>query len=43
MAFVLDASVTMALCFEDEKNAYIEGVLDQLNADTAVVPEIWPL
>jgi len=43
VSFVVDASVTMAWCFEDEKNAYTEGILDQLNADTAIVPGIWPL
>ncbi len=43
MPFVADAWVTMAWCFEDEKNSYTDGVLDQLSTDTAVVPGIWPL
>jgi predicted nucleic acid-binding protein len=40
---VLDVSVTMAWCFADEALAGTEAVLDQLTADEAVVPAIWPL
>lgn len=43
MPFVVDASVTLAWCFEDGKNAYTERILDQLSTETAVVPAIWPL
>lgn len=43
MPFVVDASVTMAWCFDDEKNNYTEAILDRLSTDTAVVPAIWPL
>jgi len=41
--FVLDASVTMAWCFEDEANAYADAVLDSLASVTALAPAIWPL
>lgn len=43
MPFVVDNSVAMAWCFEDEANPYTESVLDRLQADEAVVPSIWPL
>jgi predicted nucleic acid-binding protein len=41
--FVVDNSVVMAWCFEDEASPYTEGVLDQLRQTQAVVPAIWPL
>lgn len=41
--FVVDNSIVMAWCFEDEGNAYAEAVLDSLVAAQAVVPAIWPL
>lgn len=41
--FVLDCSVTMAWCFEDETSDYTEAILDSLNAKSALVPVIWPL
>ncbi len=41
MAFVLDASVTMAWCFEDEVTPYSEEVLDSLSETTAIVPTLW--
>ncbi len=41
--FVLDCSVTMAWCFEDESDDYADQVLDTLNENSALVPSIWPL
>lgn len=41
--FVVDNSVVMAWCFEDEAGTYTEGVLDQLRETQALVPVIWPL
>jgi len=42
--FVLDASVAVAWCFEDEATRFTEGVLDLLSAGAeALVPSIWPL
>lgn len=41
--FVLDCSVTMAWCFEDEADHYSDGVLAALSGSSAVVPGLWPL
>jgi predicted nucleic acid-binding protein len=41
--FVLDGSVTMAWCFDDEATPYTDGVRDRLAIARAVVPTIWPL
>ena len=41
--FVLDCSVAMAWCFEDESDGYADAVLDRLAEGTAVVPALWPL
>ncbi len=40
---VLDASVAVTWCFEDENTHFTEGVLDLLSTGTEVVtPAIWP-
>lgn len=39
--YVLDASVTMAWCFEDEQAALAERALDLLLEDEALVPPLW--
>lgn len=41
--FVVDNSVVMAWCFEDETSDYTDTVLDCLEESEAVVPAIWPL
>ena len=42
--FVLDASVAVAWCFDDEATNFTEGVLDLLSDGAEVlVPDIWPL
>jgi predicted nucleic acid-binding protein len=41
--FVIDASVVMSWCFEDEISSYAEAVLDSLENATAIVPSIWSL
>ncbi len=41
--FVVDNSVVMSWCFEDEGNSYAEAVLESLEAGEAFVPAIWPL
>lgn len=41
--FVLDCSVTMAWCFEDESAPGAEKALDALGSGEAVVPSLWPL
>ncbi|MDP2662364.1 MAG: type II toxin-antitoxin system VapC family toxin [Dehalococcoidia bacterium] len=43
MAFVMDASATMAWCFEDEAIPYTEAVLERLRHEEVEVPAIWPL
>lgn len=40
---VIDASITMAWCFEDEENDVAEEVLDALLTDEATVPAVWSL
>jgi predicted nucleic acid-binding protein len=42
-AFVIDTSVTMAWCFEDESTAATDALLDRFGEDVAAVPAIWPL
>jgi predicted nucleic acid-binding protein len=43
-AFVLDCSVTMAWCFEDEQNDYTSYVLKSFNQQNeACVPKLWRL
>jgi predicted nucleic acid-binding protein len=41
--FVLDASVTLGWCFEDEAGEYADSALEALSDDTAVAPAVWPL
>ncbi|RMF31326.1 MAG: PIN domain-containing protein [Chloroflexi bacterium] len=41
--FVIDASVVMAWCFEDEASLYADAVLERLAKATAIAPIIWPL
>jgi predicted nucleic acid-binding protein len=41
--FVVDNSVVMAWCFEDDASTYSERVLDLLRETQALVPPIWPL
>ena len=39
--FVLDCSVTMAWCFDDEATSYTHAVRDSLAHVQAVVPSLW--
>ena len=41
MSFVLDASVTLAWCFEDEATAETDELLATLRASSVMVPSIW--
>lgn len=41
--FVIDNSVVMAWCFDDEANAYTDAIQDRLIEHKAHVPVIWPL
>ena len=41
--FVVDASVTLAWCFEDEATGWTDSLLDRLSAgDRIAVPAHWP-
>lgn len=41
--FILDCSVCMAWCFEDENSQYAGAVLECLKTQTALVPQLWHL
>ncbi|MFN8631620.1 MAG: type II toxin-antitoxin system VapC family toxin [Chloroflexota bacterium] len=41
--FVVDASVALAWCFEDEHSEAADRVLGRLATEPAVAPAIWPL
>lgn len=40
-SFILDRSVAVAWCFEDETSAYTESVLASLTEVKAIVPKLW--
>lgn len=42
MSFVLDATVALAWCFEDEGGSYAVEVLEALSDRNAVVSSVWP-
>lgn len=39
---MLDASITLAWCFEDQATPLSQAVLEQLGDDRGLVPELWP-
>ena len=43
MSFVLDNSVALAWCFEDEHTPAILAVLDRLTEGGAMAPQLWPI
>ena len=43
MTFVLDASIALAWCFDDESSPAADVVLDRLEREGAVAPAHWPL
>jgi predicted nucleic acid-binding protein len=43
MTLVVDSSVTMAWCFEDEVTPFTEQLLNRTRREGAFVPAIWPL
>lgn len=43
MSFVLDTSITLAWCFEDEQTAPIMALLDRLVEHGAHAPSLWPI
>lgn len=43
MSFVLDCSVAVSWCFEDEANGLADRALHMLASQEALVPALWPL
>ena len=43
MSFVLDASVALAWCFEDEQTEAIMALLDRVAESGAFAPQLWPI
>lgn len=43
MSFVVDNSVALAWCFEDEQTAGIMALLDRVADAGAVAPQLWPI
>jgi predicted nucleic acid-binding protein len=43
MSFVIDASIALAWCFDDEASPAADAVLGRLEEEEAVVPAHWPL
>lgn len=41
--FVVDCSVTMGWCFENQSDDYTRAILSKLVRDEASVPSVWPL
>lgn len=41
--FVVDCSVVMAWCFEDEASDYADSILEKLALAEAIVPTLWSL
>jgi len=43
MSFVLDSSVSLTWCFEDERSDVTEALLERVVNNGAVAPVLWPL
>jgi predicted nucleic acid-binding protein len=43
MSWIVDCSIAMAWCFEDEVTQRTEALLDRMESDPVVVPLHWPL
>ena len=43
MTFVVDSSVTLTWCFEEERTAATEYLLDMVTDSGAIAPALWPL
>jgi len=42
VTFVVDASLTLAWCFDDESSSYADTILGRLHDEDAIAPAIWP-
>jgi predicted nucleic acid-binding protein len=43
VSFVIDNSVALAWCFEDEQTADVMALLDRVAEAGAVAPQLWPI
>lgn len=43
MSFVLDNSIALAWCFEDEQTGPVMNLLDRITETGAFAPSLWPL
>ena len=43
MSLVIDNSVALAWCFENERTPGLMALLDRVEADGAFAPQLWPL
>ena len=43
MSFVVDSSVALAWCFEDEHTEPVMDLLDRIAETGAIAPSLWPL
>ncbi len=43
MSFVLDVSIALSWCFDDEASPYTWSLLERLEQETAHVPSLWAL
>jgi predicted nucleic acid-binding protein len=43
VSFVVDNSVALSWCFEDEHSAPIMALLDRVSESGAVAPQLWPI
>lgn len=43
MSFVIDNSVALAWCFEDEQTKPIMALLEQVTETGATAPQLWPI
>lgn len=41
--FVIDASRTLSICFDDEHDDAVLRVVDRLRVEDAVAPSVWAL
>lgn len=42
MTLIVDSSMALAWCFEDEQTASVMTVLDRVTEGGAIVPQLWP-
>lgn len=43
MSFIVDNSITLAWCFEDEQTDRVMALLDRVTETGATAPQLWPI